>query len=1436
MFYASVCHQANTHWRRALGGLTAILYVLSTVLPASAAALPAPGELVRPTDMYQATHLRGIRIYHDHPLKFDFIIRDADQPLAGDAYGKEAEKLIKYFLASLTIPEDQMWVNLSPYEEGRIISPGLGATEMGRDLLAQDYLLKQLSASLMYPEEDLGREFWARIHRRVYREFGTTALPVNTFNKVWIVPDRAVVYEQDGAAYVVDRHLKVMLEADYAASDYVRSRGVIDSSTAPSSPTDGITAQIVREVIIPEIEKEVNQGRTFANLRQIYNAMILATWYKRKLKDGLLSRVYVDHQKTRGIDLEQPRAVAERIYRRYLEAFRKGVYDLIREDHDPGSREVIPRRYFSGGLVYRGAVVQTKTDAAMLSSAERAALRAQSARDRMVTAMLYEVTGPRADQAMEAEETDEERAWRWAQVKEDLYPDGEMKPVKIASRHDGVQNLVVLDAPGKNFAHASAWKINGHEPTVGHSFDLTTPTGNRKVTFDVIAPEGLSEDGFPFKIVLQDVKATPSVDGRKTFQRPELLTSEDGHVNGSEFVIRLDNLEGLESLVISSLRFGSAKSIKDEKRSGPSDPTAALYTRQFADEGRDIKVDNWTKRGEPRFRATTQPRTPDGLHDSHNYLVEMDFHQEGFRPGSVTVALTEDNDIIVNKDSDVKYVILRVRLYSDHEYLEHMSLDELYDLPVLEYYATQRIRDREWFGDRASPEQIDRYKRLVRQLRRHILDRGEEQRQLRAQELLRTRIQKMAADIGQPTEFTEAALDPVNRYDEIPFFEVERLETLLYTGQFLITRSAAILAGSPYYLTPFGGDVIIILRELLEYLRPEVVREQFYHLLKLVRNGQLAHEVDIRFRSDDERHMDLRLESPRLDTELLLLMFASSMLDHPQYGIDWQRPLTKDKTAAQLVEEVARYVLARADSLNSSDDYRQLYGPADGSRDPRLDWEDATSSKAYGKYSHLIQYLVPFALKAVNKLSEKEIMSEDTAVDPALIDNWVKTREQFRTTVSREYRIDALMQWYAWRLDRTDNGRRFVLALLADAKEYYGIEYEFNSESDEQLLRSIRRFLESYVPQGDFTYQAKVLDAGGNPVRVADTNPLIFATSTADGVRIEEIKHGLELVFTHVAFGGVALVEGAVQTGIPTVKDGDREVRQPLNIDGPIPSTDLYEIYHKNYHGMIVWLSMNYKRLNGLIRQINHRLSNEEGWSTDAQMMYAAVEVLNHEMSQLAEMITEETLEPYVNGHQRFRWRPYGSETSAGESDGIQSGAMQGFNMMALPALGNLRKLRTRIASLPPQDRGPSFVPPAEDLRNMVRDDPEAVRRFIRRWAQVAPETLGKSVPTDNGGDNAVFGKADSQVDAADNVGGIDLSGRWLDLQIRRDQQGVPLPLSDQPVADIESNIQGFYPVIINVVPIRIPLLIGWEGETEGTADGDALQKDPGDFRRQARL
>ncbi len=327
--------------------------------------LPKPGQMVHLSLLVNPPLLKGIKVHPDNPFMFDFILDQGSRSVA-DAHKlkEESSRLIKYFLASLTTPEADLWVNLSPYEKNRIVPESFGQTEMGRDLLAQDYMLKQITASLMYPEEEIGRKFWKRIYEESAKRYGTTNIPVNTFNKVWIVPEKAVVYEnaKAGTAYVVESRLKVMLEEDYVASKKVSDtflKGRVDKKVSDTF----LHSQIIREVVIPELTKEINEGANFVQLRQVYSSLILATWYKKKIKDSILAQVYVDKNKIVGVGskptqdragLEPAPTDIELIYQQYLQSFKKGVYNYIKEESDPLTKQPVPRKYFSGGVNFFG--------------------------------------------------------------------------------------------------------------------------------------------------------------------------------------------------------------------------------------------------------------------------------------------------------------------------------------------------------------------------------------------------------------------------------------------------------------------------------------------------------------------------------------------------------------------------------------------------------------------------------------------------------------------------------------------------------------------------------------------------------------------------------------------------------------------------------------------------------------------------------------------------------------------------------------------------------------------------------------------------------------------------------------------------------------------------------------------------------------------------
>ena len=77
--------------------------------------------------------------------------------------------------------------------------------------------------------------------------------------------------------------------------------------------------------------------------------MILATWYKEHLKSGVFGQLYINKNKIDGIEIED-KEIKHKIYRQYVVAFEKGVFNFIRVEHDPATQENIPRKYFSGGL------------------------------------------------------------------------------------------------------------------------------------------------------------------------------------------------------------------------------------------------------------------------------------------------------------------------------------------------------------------------------------------------------------------------------------------------------------------------------------------------------------------------------------------------------------------------------------------------------------------------------------------------------------------------------------------------------------------------------------------------------------------------------------------------------------------------------------------------------------------------------------------------------------------------------------------------------------------------------------------------------------------------------------------------------------------------------------------------------------------------------
>ncbi|MEI8011233.1 MAG: methyltransferase domain-containing protein, partial [Candidatus Omnitrophota bacterium] len=80
----------------------------------------------------------------------------------------------------------------------------------------------------------------------------------------------------------------------------------------------------------------------------------------------LLGKAYADQQKTVGVDIEDI-ADKDKIWARYVEAFKSGAYNYIKEELDPATSQPVSRKYFSGGarLSVRNKLIRSRDSAAL---------------------------------------------------------------------------------------------------------------------------------------------------------------------------------------------------------------------------------------------------------------------------------------------------------------------------------------------------------------------------------------------------------------------------------------------------------------------------------------------------------------------------------------------------------------------------------------------------------------------------------------------------------------------------------------------------------------------------------------------------------------------------------------------------------------------------------------------------------------------------------------------------------------------------------------------------------------------------------------------------------------------------------------------------------------------------------------------------------------
>lgn len=257
---------------------------------------------------------------------------------------KAAQKSLEYFFIGLIMHDEAFWVNLNPDEPERIIEPALGNTDLGRIMLNADFRLKEDVSNLINPQtSQTGKEFWRRLYQKAQELTATDRIPVVT--RLWIIPGETMVLEKDREFSIVKSTLRVRLEPAYLSQR-------LSAKDKRQQELEDFAAELMEELVLPQLNKRVNEAYAYTDLREVYNALLLAQWYKQRFNpftDSLLK--VTDYRILNDVELNysyQP----EQIYQDYLKSLKEGQYSFTETDTTAGGfyTVITTRHYFSGGV------------------------------------------------------------------------------------------------------------------------------------------------------------------------------------------------------------------------------------------------------------------------------------------------------------------------------------------------------------------------------------------------------------------------------------------------------------------------------------------------------------------------------------------------------------------------------------------------------------------------------------------------------------------------------------------------------------------------------------------------------------------------------------------------------------------------------------------------------------------------------------------------------------------------------------------------------------------------------------------------------------------------------------------------------------------------------------------------------------------------------
>jgi len=294
-------------------------------------------------DKFRPLHLRYLS-YNNLNNSFKLLLDKGDlKDIKTPLIQETTQKLLDYFFVGISLPNSSFWVNLRPDAPDNIIDPYLAQTDVGRILLEADLQLKKDTAKFTSPENPKGKEYWDKLYKKASKLFGSDNITIPTITRPWIVPDEIIVCEASDNAYIYKATLKVKLE-----QDHLKESAVYNFDDPRLKELNEYSSQLIRELIIPVLTKEINTSKRYASLRQVYYSLILARWFKQKFnnRNGFYSSL-IDKRNLNGLVSKNNWSKAT-YFEAYQKSFQNGEY-TVKESINTSLGQAI-RSYVSGGI------------------------------------------------------------------------------------------------------------------------------------------------------------------------------------------------------------------------------------------------------------------------------------------------------------------------------------------------------------------------------------------------------------------------------------------------------------------------------------------------------------------------------------------------------------------------------------------------------------------------------------------------------------------------------------------------------------------------------------------------------------------------------------------------------------------------------------------------------------------------------------------------------------------------------------------------------------------------------------------------------------------------------------------------------------------------------------------------------------------------------